>query len=82
MGEFMQTNLIIVEGIPGSGKSTTAAMIAEELQKNGKKVICVDEGATLKRMRPAPQGRGYRIRKRSNHVTLFVDSKSTNGDQN
>ena len=45
MGEFMQTNLIIVEGIPGSGKSTTAAMIAEELQKNGKKVICVDEGA-------------------------------------
>ncbi len=29
----------------------------------------------LKRMRPAPQGRGYRIRKRSNHVTLFVDTK-------
>ena len=37
--------------------------------------IFVDEGATLKRMRPAPQGRGYRIRKRSNHVTLFVDTK-------
>ena len=35
----------------------------------------VDEGVTMKRMRPAPQGRGYRIRKRSNHVTLFVDSK-------
>ena len=34
----------------------------------------VDEGATLKRMRPAPQGRGYRIRKRSNHVTVFVDA--------
>ena len=30
----------------------------------------------MKRMRPAPQGRGYRIRKRSNHVTLFVDSKN------
>ncbi len=29
-------------------------------------------------MRPAPQGRGYRIRKRSNHVTLFVGSKSNN----
>ena len=29
----------------------------------------------MKRMRPAPQGRGYRIRKRSNHVTLFVDTK-------
>lgn len=36
----------------------------------------VDEGVTLKRMRPAPQGRGYRIRKRSNHVTLYVDSKN------
>ena len=34
----------------------------------------VDEGVTLKRMRPAPQGRGYRIRKRSNHVTLYVGS--------
>ena len=37
--------------------------------------IFVDEGVPMKRMRPAPQGRGYRIRKRSNHVTLFVDSK-------
>ena len=36
----------------------------------------VNEGVTLKRMRPAPQGRGYRIRKRSNHVTLYVDSKN------
>ena len=38
--------------------------------------IFVDEGVTMKRMRPAPQGRGYRIRKRSNHVTLFVDAKT------
>ena len=38
--------------------------------------VFVDEGVTWKRMRPAPQGRGYRIRKRSNHVTLFVDSKT------
>ena len=38
--------------------------------------IYVDEGKTLKRMRPAPQGRGYRIRKRSNHVTVFVDAKT------
>ena len=36
--------------------------------------IFVDEGATIKRLRPAPQGRAYRIRKRSNHVTLSVDS--------
>ncbi|AHF15191.1 50S ribosomal protein L22 [Niabella soli] len=37
------------------------------------KTIFVDGGRTLKRMRPAPQGRGYRVRKRSNHVTLIVD---------
>lgn len=45
--------------------------------------IFVDEGVTMKRMRPAPQGRGYRIRKRSNHVTIFVDSKNadTNDDK-
>ena len=36
--------------------------------------IVVDEGATIKRLRPAPQGRAYRIRKRSNHVTLTVDT--------
>ena len=39
------------------------------------KSIQVDGGRILKRLRPAPQGRGYRIRKRSNHVTLVVDSK-------
>ena len=59
--------------------------IANWEQKNERKAengelyiskIFVDEGATLKRMRPAPQGRGYRIRKRSNHVTIFVDAKS------
>jgi large subunit ribosomal protein L22 len=38
--------------------------------------ISVDSATMLKRMRPAPQGRGYRIRKRSNHVTLFVDTKT------
>lgn len=38
------------------------------------KTIQVDGGRILKRLRPAPQGRGHRIRKRSNHVTLVVDS--------
>lgn len=38
------------------------------------KEIFVDEGKMLKRLRPAPQGRGHRIRKRSNHITLVIDS--------
>jgi large subunit ribosomal protein L22 len=38
------------------------------------KEIYVDSAKVLKRLRPAPQGRGYRIRKRSNHVTIVVDS--------
>lgn len=59
--------------------------VANWEQKNDRKAeegelfvtkIFVDEGVTLKRMRPAPQGRGYRIRKRSNHVTVFVDTKN------
>ncbi|MDQ3393149.1 MAG: 50S ribosomal protein L22 [Bacteroidota bacterium] len=41
------------------------------------KAIFVDSGRVLKRLRPAPQGRAHRIRKRSNHVTLIVDSKAT-----
>jgi len=41
-------------------------------------LVSVDCATTLKRMRPAPQGRGHRIRKRSNHVTLFVDTKQKN----
>ena len=57
--------------------------IANYEQKTGNKVeaselkvasIVVDEGATIKRLRPAPQGRAYRVRKRSNHVTLTVDT--------
>jgi large subunit ribosomal protein L22 len=38
------------------------------------KQIFVDQARTLKRIRPAPQGRAYRIRKRSNHVTVILDS--------
>ncbi|WP_372776430.1 50S ribosomal protein L22 [Mangrovibacterium sp.] len=40
------------------------------------KTIAVDSGRQLKRLRPAPQGRAHRIRKRSNHVTLCLDSKN------
>ncbi|HOT14943.1 MAG TPA: 50S ribosomal protein L22 [Bacteroidales bacterium] len=38
------------------------------------KTAFVDGGRMLKRLRPAPQGRGYRVRKRSNHVTLVLES--------
>ena len=40
------------------------------------KDILVDSGRMLKRLQTAPQGRAHRVRKRSNHVTLFVDSKN------
>ena len=58
-----------------------------EAQNEGKKAeesglfvkeVSVGGGRMAKRLRPAPQGRGYRIRKRSNHVTLIVDSKNDN----
>lgn len=61
--------------------------IANWEQKNERKAesgelmisaIYVDSAAMLKRLRPAPQGRAYRVRKRSNHVTLFVDTMSKN----
>lgn len=43
------------------------------------KDIFVDGGRILKRLRPAPQGRAHRVRKRSNHVTLVVDSFKKTG---
>ena len=46
------------------------------------KEIFVDEGRMLKRIRTAPQGRAHRIRKRSNHVTVVLDSAVTNETQN
>jgi large subunit ribosomal protein L22 len=41
------------------------------------KEVMVDAGRMLKRLQTAPQGRAYRVRKRSNHVTLVLDSKET-----
>ena len=64
--------------------------IANWEQVNGRKTeegelyisrVFGDGGATLKRLRPAPQGRGYRIRKRSNHVTLYVSSLNNANNQ-
>ncbi|NOY96608.1 MAG: 50S ribosomal protein L22 [Chlorobi bacterium] len=44
--------------------------------------IMVDSGRMLKRLRPAPQGRAHRIRKRSNHVTIYLDSVQENIEEN
>lgn len=41
------------------------------------KTVMIDGGRMLKRLRPAPQGRGHRIRKRSNHITIVVDEVTT-----
>lgn len=45
------------------------------------KTIFVDSARVLKRLRPAPQGRAHRILKRSNHVTIFVDSLPTDNQE-
>ncbi len=42
------------------------------------KEVFVDSARVLKRLRPAPQGRAHRIRKRSNHVTIVLESNQTN----
>ena len=42
----------------------------------------VESGRILKRLRPAPQGRAHRIRKRSNHVTIYVDRKENVVEEN
>jgi large subunit ribosomal protein L22 len=47
------------------GKSSESLIVRE---------VMVDSARSLKRVRPAPQGRAYRVRKRSNHVTLVVDN--------
>lgn len=45
------------------------------------KTCFVNQGRTLKRFQPAPMGRAHRIRKRSNHVTIVVDSRTGAGVQ-
>ena len=44
------------------------------------KNISVDQAKTLKRIRPAPQGRAYRVRKRSNHVTIILGNMNEQTD--
>ena len=72
------------ESAPKMRKLLLSAVANWQAKNEGKRIedsqlyvksIMVDEGRTMKRMRTAPQGRGYRIRKRSNHITLVVGSR-------
>ena len=79
-------------------KLLLSAIANWQLKNEGKRIedsnlfikeIFVDSGRGLKRLRTAPQGRGHRIKKRSNHITLYIDSrvienfeKETNNDNN
>ena len=56
----------------------------EQKAENGNlyvSAVYVDSARMLKRLRTAPQGRGYRVRKRSNHITVFVDTKINNDNK-
>ena len=66
-------------------KLLLSALANWEVKNEGKRMdesnlyvseVKVDGGRMLKRIQPAPQGRAHRIRKRSNHVTLVVDSRN------
>ena len=66
-------------------KLLLSALANWEVKNDGKRMdesnlyvseVKVDSGRMLKRIQPAPQGRAHRIRKRSNHVTLVVDSRN------
>ena len=70
-------------------KLLLSALANWEVKNEGKRMdesnlyvseVKVDSGRMLKRIRPAPQGRAHRIRKRSNHVTLVVDSRNTDNN--
>ena len=70
-------------------KLLLSALANWEVKNEGKRMdesnlyvaeVKVDSGRMLKRVQPAPQGRAHRIRKRSNHVTLVVDSRNTDNN--
>lgn len=72
------------ESAPKIRKLLLSAIANWQVKNEGKRVedsqlyvksIMVDEGRTARRMMTAPQGRGYRIRKRSNHITMILGSR-------
>jgi large subunit ribosomal protein L22 len=90
-GSDVEKALALLEHHPQRGSSTPLYKLLKSAVNNWEqknegqsaadaglvvKTIFVDGARTLKRMLPAPQGRAYRLRKRSNHVTLIVDVKA------
>lgn len=63
---------LLLSAISNWQNKNEGVRIEESLLRVGE--IRVDQGRTLKRFRPAPQGRAHRIRKRSNHVTVILES--------
>tara|TARA_Y100001954_G_scaffold221597_1_gene257943 strand:+ start:1407 stop:1814 length:408 start_codon:yes stop_codon:yes gene_type:complete len=70
-------------------KLLLSALANWEVKNEGKRMdesnlyiseVRVDSGRMLKRIQAAPQGRAHRIRKRSNHITLVVDSRNTDNN--
>ena len=73
------------ESAPKMRKLLLSAIANWQAKNEGKRIedsqlyvkqIMVDEGRTMRRMRTAPQGRGYRVRKRSNHITMIIGSRA------
>lgn len=73
-GASIQLEKLLTSAIHNWQAKNTAADIDEA--SLFVKEIYVDSASSLKRLRPAPQGRGHRIRKRSNHVTIILDNKN------
>lgn len=72
-------------------KLLRSAIANWEVKNEGKRIeesnlyikeVAVDSARMLKRIQPAPQGRAHRIRKRSNHVTIILDSRTEPQEEN
>jgi large subunit ribosomal protein L22 len=68
------TALKVLKSAVSNYMNTNAARRVEESSLFVKTAF-VDQGKTIRRMLPAPMGRAYRMRKRSNHITIIVDEK-------
>lgn len=92
-GKSVEEALAILKFAPQSAAEPVAKVIASaaaNAQNNLNldpstlvvKTAYVDEGATLKRFQPRAQGRAFRIRKRSSHITVIVESVGSNTSRN